>query len=230
MIEISGFGYNQIMENSEIESIVKTLEQFTKRFIEPVIGRVARQKRDPYRILIGTILSLRTKDQTTARAAERLFSVADSPQSMLGLSQADIEKLIYPVGFYHRKASEIIEISKLLIEKFDGKVPDSTEELLSLPGVGRKTANLVLNEGFNKPAICVDTHVHRISNRLGLVRTKTPEQTEIALMKILPQKYWISINPILVTFGQNVCKPVLPLCSTCPVKDKCPRIGVKNNR
>lgn len=230
MIEISGFDYNSIMEDSEIEFLVKTVEWYTKRFIEPVIGRVAKQKRDPYRILIGTILSLRTKDQTTAHAAEKLFSVADTPQSMLELSQADIEKLIYPAGFYHRKASQIIEISKLLIDKYGGKVPDSTEELLSLPGVGRKTANLVLNEGFNKLAICVDTHVHRISNRLGLAETKTPEQTEIALMEILPHKYWMAINPILVAFGQNICKPVSPLCSTCPINDKCPKVGVKNHR
>ncbi len=218
------------MEKIEIDFVVKTLEKYIGQFKEPVIGKIAKQKRDPYRILIGTILSLRTKDQTTYEAAERLFSRAETPQAMLQLSQKEIEKFIYPVGFYHRKASQIIEISKLLIEKYKSEVPDSFDELLSLPGVGRKTANLVLNEGFNKPAICVDTHVHRISNRLGLVHTKMPEQTEFALMKVVPKKYWITINPILVTFGQNTCKPASPLCSNCPVNVVCTKIGVKSHR
>jgi endonuclease-3 len=218
------------VKKDEIDFIVKTLKQYTEHFQEPVIGRVAKQKRDAYRILTATILSLRTKDQTTSEAAERLFSQAETPKAMLKLSQEEIEKLIYPVGFYHRKASTILEISKLLIEKYDGKVPDSIDSLLALPGVGRKTANLVLNEGFNKPAICVDTHVHRISNRLGLVKTKTPEQTEFALVDVLPQKYWIIINPLLVSFGQNVCKPTSPLCSICPLNAVCPKIGVINHR
>ncbi|MGB9694589.1 MAG: endonuclease III domain-containing protein [Caldisericaceae bacterium] len=218
------------MKKSDIESVVKILEQYTKQFQEPIIGRVAKLKRDPYRILIGTILSLRTKDQVTGRAAEKLFAAADNPQKMTELSNQTIEKLIYPVAFYHRKARQIIEISNILIERYSGSVPDSFEELLTLPGVGNKTANLVLNEGFNKEAICVDTHVHRISNRLGWVKTKDPLATEISLEKILPRKYWMVINPILVTFGQNVCKPISPFCSKCPVNDKCPRVGVNKHR
>ncbi len=217
-------------EQKRIEKIVETLKAALKKYGDPVVTKVAKEKRSPYRVLISTLLSLRTKDETTLKASERLFKVADTPEKMLNLSKEQIEKLIYPVGFYHRKAEQILKISKILIEKYNGKVPDDLDELLKLPGVGRKTANLVLNEGFGKLGICVDTHVHRISNRLGLVKTKTPEQTEFALRKILPEKYWIIFNTLLVTLGQNICTPISPKCSICPIERYCPKVGVTKHR
>ena len=217
-------------EQKRIEKIVETLKAALKKYGDPVVTKVAKEKRSPYRVLISTLLSLRTKDETTLKASERLFKVADTPEKMLNLSKEQIEKLIYPVGFYHRKAEQILKISKILIEKYNGKVPDNLDELLKLPGVGRKTANLVLNEGFGKLGICVDTHVHRISNRLGLVKTKTPEQTEFALRKILPEKYWIIFNTLLVTLGQNICTPISPKCSICPIERYCPKVGVTKHR
>ncbi len=216
--------------NKKIEKIVETLKKELKKFGDPVVTKVAKEKRSPYRVLISTLLSLRTKDETTLKASERLFKAADTPEKMLKLSEEEIEKLIYPVGFYHRKAKQIIQISKILLDKYNGKVPDKLEELLSLPGVGRKTANLVLNEGFGKLGICVDTHVHRISNRLGLVKTKNPTETEFALMKILPQKYWIIFNTLLVTLGQNICTPISPKCSICPINKYCKKVGVEKHR
>ena len=217
-------------EQKRIEKIVETLKAALKKYGDPVVTKVAKEKRSPYRVLISTLLSLRTKDETTLKASERLFKVADTPEKMLKLSKEQIEKLIYPVGFYHRKAEQILKISKILIEKYGGKVPDDLDELLKLPGVGRKTANLVLNEGFGKLGICVDTHVHRISNRLGLVKTKIPEQTEFALRKILPKKYWIIFNTLLVTLGQNICTPISPKCSICPIEQYCPKVGVTKHR
>ena len=217
-------------KKKRIEKIVETLKTALKKYGDPVVTKVAKEKRSPYRVLISTLLSLRTKDETTLKASERLFKVADTPEKMLKLSKEQIEKLIYPVGFYHRKAEQILKISKILIEKYDGKVPDELDELLKLPGVGRKTANLVLNEGFGKLGICVDTHVHRISNRLGLVKTKTPEQTEFALRKMLPEKYWIIFNTLLVTLGQNICTPISPKCSICPIEQYCPKVGVTKHR
>ncbi len=216
--------------NKEIEKIVETLKKELKKFGDPVVTKVAKEKRSPYRVLISTLLSLRTKDETTLKASERLFKAADTPEKMIKLSEEEIEKLIYPVGFYHRKAKQIIQISKILLDKYNGKVPDKLEELLSLPGVGRKTANLVLNEGFGKLGICVDTHVHRISNRLGLVKTKNPTETEFALIKILPKKYWIIFNTLLVTLGQNICTPVSPKCSVCPINKYCKKVGVEKHR
>jgi endonuclease-3 len=182
---------------------------------------MGRNGTDPFKILISTILSLRTKDQTTAQASDRLFKVADTSEKILKLSEEEIEKLIYPVGFYRNKAKIIKEISKILVEKFNSKVPDDLETLLSFKGVGRKTANLVLSEGFGKPAICVDVHVHRISNRIGLVKTKSPEETEFKLMEILPKKYWKDINFVLVAFGQTICIPVKPKCKECPIIKYC---------
>jgi len=196
----------------------------------PIVTRIKKEDNDPFKILIGTILSLRTKDKTTEEASKRLFAVANTPLEMAKLTTEEIQQLIYPVGFYKRKAQEIKEISEVLIEKYNGKVPDSLDELLKIKGVGRKTANLVITEAFDEYGICVDTHVHRISNRLGWVKTKTPEQTEMALRKILPKQYWKTINPILVTFGQHICKPVSPLCSSCPIESYCPKIGVTKFR
>lgn len=196
----------------------------------PVVGFIAMQSRDPFKTLIGCILSLRTKDGTTAAAAYRLFDRANSPQAMLGLTPKTIQKLIYPVGFYRTKARVILGICADLIEKFEGRVPDQIDALLTLKGVGRKTANLVVTEAFAKPGICVDTHVHRISNRWGLVRTRNPDQTEVALRHVLPARHWLEYNGILVAFGQTVCHPTSPWCSRCKVADLCPRIGVVRSR
>jgi len=185
---------------------------------------------DPFRILVGCVLSLRTRDEVTYPATERLFARARTPDEMLALRATTISKLIHPVGFYRRKAEQIRGISRLLLERHGGRVPDTIEALLELPGVGRKTANLVVTLGFGKPGICVDTHVHRISNRWGYVRTRTPEETEMALRAKLPRRHWIGINGLLVSFGQNLCKPLSPHCSRCPVAGLCDRAGVARHR
>lgn len=177
--------------------------------------------KDPYLVLIACILSLRTNDRTTYPATLRMLKLAKTPYEMMKVSVEDLEKAIYPVGFYKNKAGQIIELSKKLVEEYDGKVPCDIEELCKFKGVGRKTANLVLSEGFNEPAICVDVHVHRIFNRLGYLKTKTPEETEFELRKKLPKKYWIPINSLLVTHGQNVCKPIKPNCALCPIREYC---------
>lgn len=175
----------------------------------------------PFRVLIRTILSQRTRDENTDHASARLFSKFKTPEDIAGADTEDIEELIVSAGFYHVKAARIKEVSQILLDEFDGKVPDTIEELLTLPGVGRKTANCVLVYGFKKPAICVDVHVHRISNRMGLVETKTPEQTEEKLKKLVPKKYWLEINDLLVQFGQTICRPVNPLHDICPVNECC---------
>ncbi|MBO5445885.1 endonuclease III [bacterium] len=180
--------------------------------------------KDPYLVLIACILSLRTNDRTTYPATLRMLELAKTPQEMMGVNEDDLAKAIYPVGFYKNKAGQIIELSKLIVEKYDGKVPNSIEELCKFRGVGRKTANLVMTLGFGEPAICVDVHVHRIFNRLGYIKTKNPEETEFALRENLPIEYWIPINTLLVTHGQNVCKPIKPMCSNCPVSDYCDKL------
>ena len=180
--------------------------------------------KNPYLVLIACILSLRTNDKTTYPATLRMLELAKTPQEMMNIKTEDLERATYPVGFYKNKAGQIIELSKIITEKYNGKVPCDIEELCKFKGVGRKTANLVLSEGFNKPAICVDVHVHRIFNRLGYLKTKDPEETEFALREKLPQKYWIPINSLLVTHGQNVCKPIKPLCEKCPVEKYCEKI------
>ncbi len=186
--------------------------------------------RDPFRILIGCLLSLRTRDEVTFPATDRLFARADTPRSMLRLRRPTIARLIYPVGFYRRKAEQIHAICRELLARRDGRVPDTIDALLELPGVGRKTANLVVTLGYGKPGICVDTHVHRISNRLGWVRTSHPDQTEQALRAVLPRRHWIAINDLLVRHGRSLCKPISPVCSTCPVRADCPRRGVSRSR
>ena len=185
---------------------------------------------DPFRILVGCLISLRTKDEVTYPATERLFALAQSPAAMLGLRAATIARAIYPAGFYRRKAAQLRAISRLLMERHGGRVPETIDALLELPGVGRKTANLVVTLGFGKPGICVDTHVHRITNRLGWVRTRTPHDTERVLRERLPRRHWIPINEILVRHGQQVCKPLSPLCSSCPVRPDCARAGVARSR
>ena len=184
----------------------------------------------PFRVLISCILSLRTQDATTAQASHRLFALADSPQTMVKLPVKTIEKTIFPVGFYRTKAKVIREICSVLLRDYSGKVPDDIDELLKLKGVGRKTANLVVTLGYRKPGICVDTHVHRISNRWGYIRTKNPKETEFALRKKLPEQYWIEYNDLLVSFGQHLCRPISPLCSQCPIKKYCSQIGVTTRR
>ena len=196
----------------------------------PSVSQVANRKHDPFRILVSTVISLRTKDEVTLKASERLFKHANSPDKLKKLSEDKISRLIYPAGFYRTKAKNLKRIAEILTEKYRSSVPEGMEELLKLPGVGRKTANLVRNLGFGLDGICVDTHVHRVSNRIGWVATKTPLETETALMKILPRKYWIQINETLVRFGQNVCTPVSPRCSICPVTRYCKRVGVTRTR
>jgi endonuclease-3 len=210
--------------------VVAILRREAPNWKAPVLNLIAAQEREPFLVLIGCILSLRTKDETTAQAAARLFARARSPQAMIALEPKEIERLIYPVGFYRVKARVIREVCRAIIERFAGRVPDTLEGLLSLKGVGLKTANLVLSQAYGKPALCVDTHVHRISNRWGLVRTKTPEQTEKALRAVVPRRYWVEYNGLLVAFGQTICQPVSPHCSRCPISRLCPRIGVKRWR
>ncbi len=190
------------------------------------MAEVAAERRDPFRVLIACLLSLRTKDETTGPAAARLFDLADTPEAMRRLPAKRIERAIFPVGFYRTKARVLLGVCRDLLERFGGQVPDDIDRLLTLKGVGRKTANLVVTQGFNKPGICVDIHVHRISNRLGYVKTKNPTETETALRKRLPRRYWIGYNDLLVSFGQNICHPVSPRCSECPVRPRCARVGV----
>lgn len=218
------------MTDEQIHIAIKILREATQAWVTPFVTEMSRHKREPFRVLISTILSLRTQDKTTALAAPRLFALADTPQAMLTLKARQIEKAIYPVGFYRVKAKNILKTCRELIKKYDGRVPDEIDDLVALPGVGRKTANLVLTQGYGKLGICVDTHVHRITNRWGYVKTKTPEQTEMALRAKLPTEYWIEINDHLVTFGQNICHPTSPRCSVCPVVTYCGRVGVIRSR
>jgi endonuclease III len=208
---------------------IKLIKEQIKSCIAPSLTRISK-KNDAYQVLISCLLSLRTKDKTTFAASQRLFKIAHKPASMLKLTAGRIQKLIYPVGFYRNKSRVILNLSKKLLEDFSGRVPDSLNALLRLNGVGRKTANLVLGLGFGIPAICVDTHVHRIANRLGWVKTNNPEATEFALQKIIPQRDWIELNTVLVTFGQNLCSPLSPFCSKCDVSKLCARKGVDKSR
>ena len=214
---------------NKILKTIKLIKKQVKSFKVPWVTEESKSK-DPFRVLISCILSLRTKDKTTAVASNRLFKLAASPRKMVRLSAGRIQKLIYPVGFYRNKAKVILGISRRILEEFAGRVPDNLEDLLKFKGVGRKTANLVLGLGYNIPAICVDTHVHQISNRLGWVKTKDPYDTEEALKKIVPRNYWIDLNTLLVTFGQNICVPVSPFCSRCDVNRYCKKIGVSKSR
>lgn len=194
------------------------------------VNAIAEQKRDPYRVLISTMISLRTKDEVTAASSARLFGRADTPTQMLQLDEKTIAELIFPAGFYRNKARHIRECSQIIQDRFGGTVPSKQEDLLGLPGVGIKTANLTLNLGFNIPAICVDTHVHRISNRMGWVNTDSPEKTEVELRKQLPKKYWIEINKLLVLYGKKTCTPQSPHCSRCPVRNHCAQVSVVRSR
>ncbi len=218
------------MEKKILNRILAILSDEYIKFKEPIVSRIVNENGGPFRILISTMISLRTKDDVTEKVSRRLFSIADNPESILKIDEKKLEKILYPAGFYRNKAKAIKETCSILINRFNSRVPDTLDELLSLPGVGRKTANLVLSLGYGKYAICVDTHVHRISNRLGVVETKNPEETEFALMDVLPKKWWIKYNDMLVTWGQNICHPVSPRCSECAICKYCPKIGVKKSR
>jgi endonuclease III len=218
------------LKDEDIHEVMAILAEAVRKWVSPAVTLVSQRDGDPFKTLVSCILSLRTQDRTTAAASERLFALADSPSAMVRLPEEEIAAAVYPVGFYHVKARQIREISSTLLEKFGGRVPDDLDELLTLKGVGRKTANLVVTVGFGKPGICVDTHVHRICNRLGYVATKSPEETERTLREKLPREYWLTINDILVTFGQNQCVPISPRCSTCPIFRFCDRRGVTRSR
>lgn len=218
------------MHDANIADIVQILEKELGDWELPIVTALAEENRGPFPILISTVLSSRTKDEVTAQAAGRLLSLAAAPKDMVKLSEEAIIKAIYPVGFYRTKAKAILELCRRLIGRFDSKVPDSMDQLLTLKGVGRKTANLVLTLGFGKEGLCVDTHVHRISNRLGYVRTRTPEETEYALRAKLPNVYWARYNTLMVAFGRHVCFPVSPFCGRCSVAGYCDRVNVTRSR
>lgn len=214
----------------DIDWTVARLTEAYANFREPIVTAMARRKADPFKALVATLLSLRTRDEQTEAAAKRLFARADTPEATLLLTETEVEELIYPVGFYRVKAARLIEVCRILVAEHGSKVPAGLDELLALPGVGRKTANLVLTRGHLLPGICVDTHVHRISNRLGYVATKTPDKTEMALRAKLPEKYWVVWNDLLVAYGQNLCTPLSPWCSKCVVAEQCARVGVGRSR
>lgn len=228
-LHVAVFYCVEVFHLFDIDTVLAIIKQENKKFREPVVTTISK-KRIPFHILISCILSLRTKDQTTREASNRLFSVADNPEDMIKIPTPKLEKLIYPVGFYRTKAKNIKEICMALIETYNGEVPDEIDELLKLNGVGRKTANLVVTLGYKKPGICVDTHVHRITNRWGYIKTGNPHETEVALREKLPRKYWLIVNDLLVTYGQNICVPISPRCSVCPVNRYCKQVGVTRYR
>lgn len=218
------------MNDPDIHQVMAILRESSRAWQPALVDDMGQKERNPYKVLIATILSLRTKDTMTAQIAPKLFALADNPADMVRHTPEAIAEIIYPVGFYRNKAKSIVAISQQLIDEYQDRVPDELDELLKLPGVGRKTANLVLTAGYNKPGICVDVHVHRISNRWGYVTTKNPEQTEFVLREKLPQEYWIEYNGLLVSMGQTICHPTSPWCSKCPVVRFCDRVGVSRSR
>ena len=218
------------MNPQQFVKIWPVLKKQVRTLHLPWLDEMTTTERDPFKVLISCILSLRTQDKVTGEASQRLFRLARTPGTLSMLPVKKIERAIYPVGFYRVKAQRIRDLSREIIQKYDGKVPNTVEELLLLKGVGRKTANLVVTLGYDKEGICVDTHVHRITNRWGLVKTKTPQQTEFALREVLPVRYWKALNGQLVAFGQGICRPISPLCSECHIRSSCARIGVVHSR
>ena len=216
-----------MVTNRRIDEVIRTLTRIVRQWPVPVVGHY---KADPFATLISCLLSLRTRDEITRAASERLFRLARTPQQLLALSTRVIERAIYPAAFYRVKARTLRSVCRVLLDRYHGLVPSDLDALLTIKGIGRKTANLVVTLAFRKAGICVDTHVHRISNRWGYVRTRTPEQTEMALRTILPRRHWITYNDLLVTFGQNLCQPVSPWCSRCPLAALCARVGVTHSR
>ncbi len=219
-----------MITDKNIDEVIEKVKESIKNFEKPALEKFNKKLKDPYWILISCLLSLRTKDTITEEVTEKLYKIARTPQQILKLPLKKLKKIIYKTGFYNNKAKTIKKVTEKILYDFNGRVPDTLEKLLLLPGVGRKTANLVLTEGFNKIGICVDTHVHKIFNRWGYVRTKTPDETEIILRQKLPKKYWKKINNYLVTFGQNICLSISPFCSKCVINKKCPKIGIRKNR
>jgi len=218
------------MQDDDIHIVLRLVKESNRQWAVPVMEQLAEGGPDPFKILVACILSLRTRDHTTAEASARLFSLSADPFSMAKVKVEKIEKAIFPVGFYRTKAKQIRDGSKQICEEFQGKVPETIEALVRLPGVGRKTANLVRTLGYKKAGICVDIHVHRICNRLGYVLTKNPDETECVLRQNLPQKHWITFNSLLVPFGQNQCTPISPRCSSCPISPFCQRVGISTAR
>lgn len=216
------------MRTEDLERVFRILRDETKRLNPPLAEK--KNRTSPFRVLVGVLLSSRTKDDTTGSAADRLFRKASTPQAIARMDEDQIEELIFPVGFYHTKAKHLKKTARMLVSEFNGDVPQTIQELLSLPGIGRKSANLILAVAFGIPAVCVDTHVHRIANRWGYVKTKDPYQTETALREKLPKRYWIEINRLLVIYGQNVCTPQSPWCSVCKIEKYCDKVGVTRTR
>ncbi len=214
----------------DIDRTMDILQRVTLQWQEPIVTQMVKKKRDPFKVLISTMISLRTKDDVTRESSRKLYALADTPEAMLELSEETIAQAIFPAGFYKTKARDILAASRRIVEEFGGEVPKDIDTLTTFRGVGRKTANLVLTLGFALPGICVDTHVHRICNRWGYVRTKNPDETEQRLRKKLPKPYWIPINDLLVTYGQNLCVPVSPWCSKCELSELCRKVGVTKRR
>nr|MDK2850408.1 endonuclease [Candidatus Cloacimonadota bacterium] len=214
------------MTNKDIDHVMRLLEVHFQKVKTPIVDLIQAQTKDPFKVLVATILSARTKDETTSQAVNRLFAKIDNVDDLDNLSEKELHKLIFPVGFHNAKTKHLKALPKVLHEEFGGKVPSEIDDLLRLPGVGRKTANLVRAVAFSLPAICVDVHVHRICNRWGYIQTNSPLETEMALRKKLPQKHWLTINSYVVAFGQNLCTPRKPKCEICPIYKYCQRIGV----
>ncbi|MCV6608163.1 MAG: endonuclease III [Campylobacterales bacterium] len=218
------------MKTEVFLNVMGVLKEEYPKWEAPVVTLIAELTNDPYKVLFSTILSLRTKDEVTEVASKRLFGLAPNIDELVKLDIETLEKTIYPVGFYKNKAKQIVEIAKTIQTKYNKKIPDTIDELLKFKGVGRKTANLVVSLGHNKEAMCVDIHVHRITNRMDFLRTKTPDDTEFAIRKKVKPTYWRDINDVLVGFGQTICRPVSPYCSKCPVEESCPKKGVGKRR
>jgi endonuclease-3 len=217
--------------HNRLENIFAELSKFYKNMDQPSVTYIANLcKNDPFKVLVSTVISLRTRDHTTKEVSFKLFSVADNCKKLSNLSTSQIEELINKAAFYRKKSRILKELATKINNDYNGKVPDNIDELLKIKGVGRKTATLVMIEGFKKNEVCVDTHVHRIVNRLGIVQTKTPEITEKKLKEAVPQKYWIKLNEMLVVFGQNICRPITPYCSTCTISTYCDKIGIAKSR
>lgn len=220
----------KIQHMKNVDKVFQVLEEHVKDYNVPVIDLIKVQTNDPFKVLIGTILSARTKDEVTSKVCEKLFKKIKKPSDFNNYSQEEIEKLIFPVGFYKTKAKHLKQLPKVLESEFNNKIPKTIDELIKIPGVGRKTANLVVAVAFSGEGICVDTHVHRITNRISWINTKTPFETEKELRKKLPKKYWTPANRLLVAFGQNLCRPISPHCSKCPISKYCQKIGVEKSR
>lgn len=218
------------MDTATIVKAIRRIQKKVREWRAPIVTQVSWAQ-DPYQVLVSCLISLRTKDEVTSAATGRLFALAKTPEAMLRLPPAVIEKAIYPAGFYRTKAKTILRVSSVILDEYGGGVPDTIDELLKLRGIGRKTANLVVSLGYGENAICVDTHVHRISNRLGYVKTKNPHKSEFALRKKLPKRYWIEYNELLVNYGQHICTPISPRCdSECVITKLCPKVGVTTHR